>query len=97
MSSLFLGHICAKVLFMTKTTTKGIRLNEDTWDLLKEIAEVERRSISEMARFCIEDHLELIEAGLDIRDRDKQALLVEICALPPEKWAELGKSVRKIK
>lgn len=82
---------------MAKTSTKGIRLNEDTWDLLKKIAETERRTISEMARFCIEDHLELIEAGFDIRDRDKQALLARICSLDEAGWAEIEKVVKKIK
>jgi len=72
-------------------------LNEDTWDLLKKVAALERRTISEMARFCIEDHLELIEAGFDIRDREKQAFLAEICSFDESQWTELQKLVKKIK
>lgn len=78
---------------MVKTATKGVRLKIETWDLLEEISKKERRTNAEIVRFCVEDHLELLRAGLDLADREKLATLVKICSPSEGDWEKLRKGL----
>lgn len=78
---------------MVKTATKGVRLKIETWDLLEEVSKKERRTNAEIVRFCVEDHLDLLRAGLDLADRDRLAALVKICSLNEGNWQKLRREL----